>query len=116
MLATIVLSVVVFAVVVSMFLWVRAPGYRLERRNVIQLLEMVVEGRASENDWRVFVGVPLRHDPYLEQVRQQCMDIEERTYMGKRRSGALFSESGLDELRALLAELRARSVSDSGPS
>lgn len=108
MLATIVLSVLVFAVVVGLLLWVRTPTYRIDRSNVIELLQMVVDGRASENDWRVFVSIPLRHDLYLEQIRQQCMDIEERTYMGRRRSGALFSESGLEELRALLAELQAR--------
>lgn len=108
MLATIVLSVLVFAVVVGLLLWVRTPTYRIDRSNVIELLQMVVDGRASENDWRVFVSIPLRHDLYLEQIRLQCMDIEERTYMGRRRSGALFSESGLEELRALLAELQAR--------
>lgn len=107
MLATILLSVLVFAAVLSMFFWVRSPTYRIDRGNVIELLQMVVDGRASENDWRVFVSIPLRHDPYLEEIRQQCIDIEERTYMGKRRSGALFSESGLEELRALLAELQS---------
>ena len=115
MLATIVLSVLVFAVVLGIFSWVRAPIYRIDRSNVIELLQMAVDGRASENDWRVFVSIPLRHDPYLEQIRQECMDIEERTYMGKRRSGALFSESGIEELRALLAELLASGPSGSGP-
>lgn len=107
MLATIVLSVMVFAVVIGTFLWVRSPAYRIDRSNVIELLQMAVDGRASENDWSVFVSIPLRHDPYLEEIRQRCMDIEERTYMGKRRSGALFSESGLEELREILAELQA---------
>src|SRR5690554_6504332 len=108
MLTTMALSVLVIVLVAGLFLWVRSPTYRIDRNNVIELLQLVVDGRASENDWRVFVSIPLRHDLYLEQIRQQCMDIEERTYMGRRRSGALFSESGLAELREILAELQAR--------
>src|SRR5690625_4943879 len=107
MLATIVLSGSVCAAVSGTFLCVRAPAYRMGRSNVIELLQMTGDGRASEHDWSVFVSIPLRHDPYLEEIRQRCMDIEERTYMGKRRSGALFSESGLEELREILAELQA---------
>ncbi|MDQ2075060.1 hypothetical protein [Marinimicrobium sp. ABcell2] len=107
MLATILLSALVFALLLGVFVWVRTPRYRINRANVIALLELVLDARAAENDWRVFVSIPLRHDPYLEQIRQRCMDIEERTYVGKRRSGFLFSDQGLAELREILDEIRS---------
>jgi hypothetical protein len=110
MIATILLSALVFALILGLFLWVRTPRYRIGRSNVIALLELVLDGRATENDWRVFVSIPLRHDPYLEQIRRQCIDIEERTYVGKRRSGFLFSDSGLAELREIQEELQSHSA------
>src|SRR5690625_427172 len=97
----------VFAVVIGTCLGVRWPAYRIERSNVIELLQMAVDGRVSENDWSVVVSIPLRRDPYLEEIRQRCTDVEARTDRGTRRSGALFSESGLEELREILAELQA---------
>src|SRR5690606_41622699 len=83
-------------------LWVRTPRYRIQRHNVIALLELVLQGRASENDWRVFAAIPLRHNPALEEVRERCMDIEEREYIGPGRNGFLFSQKGLGVLREIL--------------
>lgn len=106
MLATLVLTVVIFVIVLVLLLWVRTPRYRIERSNVVALLQLVVEGRASENDWRVFVAVPLRHDLQLEAIRERCMDIEEREYIGPSRSGYLFSSRGLAELQEILLDLQ----------
>src|SRR5690606_40107181 len=78
MLATLVLTILIFIAVLVVLAWVRTPRYRIQRHNVIALLELVLQGRASENDWRVFAAIPLRHNPALEEVRERCMDIEER--------------------------------------
>lgn len=110
MLATVVLSVAVFAVVLAVLFWVRTPRYRIERENVIALLRLVLAHRASENDWRVFVSVPLRNNPLLDEVRERCAEIEEREYLGhasSRSDGALFTDRGMAELRELLEELEA---------
>lgn len=107
MLATIILTIVVFIVVLVVLLWVRTPRYRIERHNVIRLLELVLTGQASENDWRVFAAVPLRHDEFLNDIRERCMDIEEREYIGMGRSAFLFSAAGLRELADVLNELKA---------
>ncbi len=105
--ATVVFSALVFAGVLLVLLLVRTPHYQLRRENVVTLLEMVLDGRASENDWRVFVSVPLRHDPLLDELRRRCIDIEEREYLGRGGAqGRLFTRQGMEELRKLLQELR----------
>ena len=106
MFATLVLTILIFIVILVVLMWVRTPRYRIQRHNVIALLELVLNGQASENDWRVFAAVPLRHNPELDEIRERCMDIEEREYIGPSRSGLLFSQQGLEELRELLQNLK----------
>lgn len=81
------------------------PVYRLERRNVIKLLEMVVAGRATDADWDVFTSFPIHHDPQLAAVQQRCIAIAEREYVG--RTGLLLTAHGCSEIAAILAELQA---------
>lgn len=107
MIATLLLSIIGFAVVLAVLFWVRTPRYRIERANVIALLELVLAGRATENDWRVFASVPLRHDPALDDIRDRCLEVEEREYRGGEPPKHLFSKQGLEELQTLLEELRA---------
>ncbi|GIX30885.1 MAG: hypothetical protein KatS3mg124_1357 [Porticoccaceae bacterium] len=89
-----------------LFFWRRgAPVYRVERVNVVRLLELVLAGRAREQDWQVFLGWPIRHDPALAEVQRRCAEIAEREWIGGR---YLFSERGLEELGRLLAELKSQ--------
>lgn len=106
MLITLALTILIFVAVLLVLIWARPPRYRIERHNVITLLEMVLSGRASENDWQVFAAVPLRHDLQLNEIRERCMDIEEREYIGAGRSVFLFSQQGLGELRNVLEDLK----------
>jgi hypothetical protein len=109
--ATVILSFLVIGVVVLILSRVRTPRYRLRRENVILLLEMVLDGRAREKDWNVFVGIPIRYDSELEDIRLRCIEIEQRELIGDVTAGRrrhLFTRKGLEELRALLQELRAR--------
>ena len=89
-----------------LFFWLcGSPAYRLERENVVALLELVVTEQATDNDWQVFLGHPIRHDPELERVRRLCSDISEREYLGK--SSRLLTPNGLQELKELLIQLKA---------
>lgn len=105
MLATLILTVLIFSLVLGALLWVRTPRYRIERHNVISLLEMVLMGQATENDWQVFAAVPLRHDAVLNSIQERCLEIEEREYIGGE-TAYLFSQKGLDDLRSILKELK----------
>lgn len=101
----------VFVVLVLLgFIKAGSPVYRLEQANVEALLELVVDGKASESDWDVFLGVPIRHDPVLEAVQERCREITQAHYIGAK--GKLFTKEGLEQLQVLLAELKANRVPD----
>jgi hypothetical protein len=107
---TVILSFLIITGVAIILSQVRTPSYRLQRKNVITLLKMVLNGTASENDWNVFVSIPIRYDPELERVRLQCLGIEQREFLGN--SGGsetkryLFTNQGLQEINSILSALQ----------
>lgn len=104
---TLILTMLVFIGVAIILMWARGPHYRLTRSNVINLFRLVLDGKATENDWRLFTALPLRHDPFLHDLREICVEIEEREYTGLNRHGYLFSSKGLEEIREQLQRLEA---------
>lgn len=107
MLVSIAFSVVIVVGVFFVLLWVKTPHYRIQSDQVIQLLEWMILGQATENDWRVFCGYPIQHDEQLEHVRQACVEIDEQFYIGDTRAGHLLSREGLTQLSELLNQLKS---------
>ena len=93
-------------VIIAMWIFVKVgtPVYRIDRDNVIALLELVLSGEATENDWHVFIGIPLRHNNELRELQKRCEIIAETEFTGLK-SNMLFTRKGLAELEALLKEL-----------
>ena len=57
---TVFFTLIFLLAVIAVLLWVKTPYYRLRKGNVRCLLQMVLAGTASENDWAVFTSVPQR--------------------------------------------------------
>ena len=93
---TVCLSFVVFALIIWGLMHMRTPRFRMERTEFLRGLEDVIAGQADDNEWRMLTGYPMRHDPPLEQLRQECLQIEEDEYTGK--LPYLFTEAGLNKL------------------
>ncbi|HEB28510.1 hypothetical protein LCGC14_1977350 [marine sediment metagenome] len=94
----------IFVVLIFLvFIRVGTPVYHLDKQNLVTLLTLVVEGRATENDWQVFLGMPIRHNEQLEEIRRRCYDISEHEYIGG--SGYLLTETGIEDVNKLLTEL-----------
>lgn len=55
----------------------KAPTYRPSREQVVELLQAVLEGRARQSHWDLFIGMPIRHDEALEAVRVECVTLHE---------------------------------------
>ncbi|MCK9505036.1 MAG: hypothetical protein M0Q95_12750 [Porticoccaceae bacterium] len=103
-LMTLALAFVVVLVALLLFWKFGAPFYRVEKENIVKLLELILSGQATEADWEVFAGYPIRHDAELEKIQQRCLDIAESHYTGGRR--VLFTEEGLALLQKVLDDLR----------
>lgn len=105
-LITIVLALVLGAGLLCLFLWVKTPYYRVDASAMVRVLEMVITGQATDNDWNLTFGMTIRHAPELEALRQRCLDIEEAHYTGESNPPYLFSSTGITELKEVLEEIR----------
>ncbi|GAA5524827.1 hypothetical protein Maes01_01386 [Microbulbifer aestuariivivens] len=104
-LLTIILSFLTFALIVWALMQMRTPRFRMGRRDFLKGLEDVIAGQADDNEWRVLVGYPMRHDPELEALRLECLAIEEEEYSGGQ--PFLFTEAGIERLREQRRQLLA---------
>ncbi len=101
---TLLFTLLLVALALWVFMRIGSPVYRVERENVVRLLELVVAGQATEQDWDVFVGVPIRHDPELDAVRERCKEVADRELLGG--DGVhLFTRQGITELQEILDKL-----------
>lgn len=105
-----VITLFIFLVVIGVLLWVKHPHYLMTKADVIALLQKVLVGQASENDWAIFLSSSFRHCPELEAIRESCAAIDEREYLGQARADYLFSDKGLEELRRVLARVECLNV------
>jgi hypothetical protein len=106
-LITVGMTFVLVLLALALFWKLGAPVYRVEKINIIRLLEMVVSDQASESDWHVFSAYTIRHDPALADIQQRCLAIADREWLG--REGALVSPRGKLELSQILEELKGDS-------
>jgi hypothetical protein len=104
--ATLLLSVLILFFLFLVLAKIKTPYYRIDLQQMIHVIEMVLTGQATDNNWQMTFGMTIRHAPELEIVRQRCLVIEEAHFMGNHTLPYLFSEQGLSQLRDVLAELR----------
>ena len=107
-LLTLLLTLGVVVITMWVFIRVGTPVYRIERDNIITLLELVLSGAATENDWYVFIGIPLRHNSELRDVQKRCEELTETEFIGVQ-GDKLFTTKGLAELELLLHSLKPES-------
>lgn len=105
--AVFVITLAVFLSVIGVLLWVRTPRYQMTKADLIQLLQKVLVGQASENDWAIFLSSSFRHCPELEPFRDACATIDEKEYLGHTRAGFLLSETGLAQVRWILEKVES---------
>lgn len=102
-----IVTLVVFLSVIGVLLWVKTPRYQMTKADFILLLQKVLVGQASENDWAIFLSSSFRHCPELEPFRDACAAIDEKEYLGHTRTGFLLSENGLAQIRWILEKVEA---------
>lgn len=102
-----VITLIVFLCVIGVLLWVKTPRYQMTKADVVHLLQNVLVGQASENDWAIFLSSSFRHCPVLEPFRDACAAIDEKEYFGHTRAGFLLSETGLAQIRWILKKVEA---------
>ena len=70
-------ALALFAGLVLLLRRVRTPSYRLQPEAVLELLRDTLDGEPVGHRWQLFVGLPIRHEQLLEDVRQRCLELED---------------------------------------
>ncbi len=107
---TFVVCLLICGFMVTALILSRTPRYRTSADDLLALLDEALENRVSEARWHTIIGYPIRHDPYLENVRRRCQVIMDEYGQPWRlqQGGNLFSSAGIEEIRALRQHLTAR--------
>ncbi|MCX4029014.1 hypothetical protein H0A36_05220 [Endozoicomonas sp. SM1973] len=105
-LITVLLASILIGCIVLLLLNVRTPRYRIERARVKTLFFDIVNGEASEEDWQVFISIPIYNDAQLETIRIRCLQLDEKEFIGGTESSPFFlTETAIDEIRQMLQTL-----------
>lgn len=109
-------SVLITVVVVVFAGWGMArmvrPWVGRDKQKFIRLLQRVLAGHAVELEWRVFMSIPMRHHPFLEEKRQQCLAVEDAHWRGLSYRNRLFSALGDAQIATILADIEAHGERD----
>ncbi|RDE18087.1 hypothetical protein DV711_18365 [Motiliproteus coralliicola] len=100
-------------VVIGLLAWVvsRSPRsrYRPNRKEVVKLLQAVIDGSARQSQWDLFIGYPLYHDPELEQIRLRCVALTQgdpdTEPMASGLGSYLFDRAGREQIEQVLKQL-----------
>ncbi len=55
----------------------KSPSYRPDRHYVLKLMKGVEDRTTTDQAWDMLIGYPINHDPELEAIRRQLVDIHE---------------------------------------
>ncbi|MDE1461596.1 hypothetical protein [Spartinivicinus poritis] len=105
-LITILLASLVIGCILLLLLKVRTPRYRVERARVKTLLYDIVNGEASEEDWQVFISIPIYNNAQLETIRLRCLQLDETEFIGGTENSPFFlTVTAINEIRQMLQTL-----------
>ncbi|WP_305856414.1 hypothetical protein [Balneatrix alpica] len=101
--------------VVILFTWwgfsrMGVPSYRPSRSKVEELLQGLIDGYTSREEWELFIGMPIQHDPELEAIRVRCVALEEGDDQHPPYphgiNGYLYNRAGREAAKLILQEVK----------
>ena len=100
---TLIFTFLIVSILFYIFSRLKTPYYRVDKTRIIDVLEMVLTGQATDNDWQMTFGIVIRHSLELEAIRLQCVDIEEECYIGNQRPSLFVFRGRLTSITVYLA-------------
>lgn len=97
-------SFLLFFGLFSLLLRVKTPYYRISKTQLITLLEQSVTGQLLAADWALFISIPIRHDPDLEDIRLACVEVDETHFSESLNPPYLFDKQGVAALLEILED------------
>ena len=86
--------------------WYSSKVYKPTYKDVVHLLEGVINGKTNEYDWDQFICVPIKNNDELEKIRNKCLELEKKEFFDGVENEFLFNKKGLEKLKKILSELK----------
>jgi hypothetical protein len=96
-LLTVFLSFIIILVALLVFRYISPPVYRVEAINIKRLLESALDSDVTSADWDVFIEIPIRHDPQLDEIRRECAMLT-ASEISERQGMMIFSATARQKL------------------
>jgi hypothetical protein len=89
---------------------------RVDERYFSDCLTRFTEGKISSDEWLVFLSLPIKHDPWLEKLKLELLEINEeyvvRTVTPKQFPMFLMDDEGVQKVKTILEDLPKRPYKD----
>jgi len=86
----------------------KIPYYRLTQEQCVNLLSRASQGVLPETEWYAFIGMSIRDNGALDDLREQCLSVDEFGVKGTQLvdgcSCMFFNKAGIQRLEILLDE------------
>ena len=91
----------------------KVPYYRLTQDQCVTLLQKAIQGVLPEYEWHAFLGMTVRDDDALDELRERCLLIDEFGVKGTQLENGqpciIFNKKGVSQLELLLDEWQHKS-------
>lgn len=91
----------------------KVPYYRLTQDQCVTLLKKAIQGVLPEYEWHAFIGMTVRDDDALDELRERCLQIDELGVKGTQLINSqvciTFNKKGISQLEILLDEWQHKS-------
>jgi hypothetical protein len=89
---------------------------RVDEFYFVDCLRRCTEGQITSNEWLVFLSLPIKHDPWLEELKMELLEINEeygvRTVATGHLPAFLMDERGLQQVKSVLDRVAKRPYKD----
>ncbi len=99
------ITFIVIAGVTIALIFGKAPLYQPDGDEVMTLLTRLIEQQLPDQEWHLFIGVPIPYDPEIEQIRLRCQQIAELYSMTPKDNKVRLTQSGIIAVKHILNKL-----------
>lgn len=93
---------------ITMLVWSKkGPAFRMSEEDALRIIEWVLLGQATENEWTLFCELPIRHDEGLERLRLSCLLIEEQFALRSPSNSYLLTLEGREKLEEVYQKFKS---------
>lgn len=82
----------------------KTPRVTAEKFDAI--LQQVIDGQISTNEWLIFLSVPIRYDPWLEDLRVELLLLDDKYFTRTIKNGQLPQQMYEPKVIALITEIK----------